>query len=91
MERPASALSQEPDSDNDYTLRQNPPGCWITVDTITVRISRCFEGVKVQLFPTGYEHDECLLGELEVDYFEACVARVAYNEEMTPRREKDAE
>ncbi len=47
MERPASALSQEPDSDNDYTLRQNPPGCWITVDTITVRISRCFEGVKV--------------------------------------------
>ncbi len=55
-----SALKRDPDTgvENDYTLRDEHPSVWITVDTISVYIRRTDEGVTVKLYPKGNEDDD---------------------------------
>ena len=41
----------------DYVMHPKHPGCWITVDNLTVHIARHIsgEGVEVRLYPLGDE------------------------------------
>lgn len=47
-------------NDNDYTLNKDQVSVWVTVDNLSVYITRTDEGVVVDIYPQGQETDECI-------------------------------
>jgi len=46
--------------DDDYTLRADCDGCWITVGNLSVRIAKTDEGVAVDLYSLGHEDENAI-------------------------------
>lgn len=53
----AEAPALKPVSSNEYELTAKQPAAWVTVDTISVSITRTDEGVVVDLYAKGKEDD----------------------------------
>lgn len=53
----SSARALRCESDNDYTLSHDHPSVWISIDNISLYITRSPEGVNISAMPLGSEMD----------------------------------